>query len=160
MPKPRRLTTPGYGFEDVREPGAKLGWDEVERLLMEARTYWVASVRADGRPHVAPVWGVWLEESFVFETSDGSVKARNLLREPRCAVHIDHAEAGVIVEGQASRISDETLIRAFADAYVPKYDWDLEQYLSRPNSAVFRVVPRVAFSFREHLGQTATRWEF
>lgn len=154
------MTSPGYGFEDVKQPGTKLGWAEVETLLVNARTYWVATTRPDGRPHVAPVWGVWLDQSFVFETSSESVKARNLLADPRCAVHIDHTQAGVIVEGEAERTRDEQLIRAFSEAYVPKYDWDIDQYLARPSSALFRVGPRVAYSFREHLGQTATRWEF
>lgn len=154
------MSTPGYGFEGVKQPGGKLPWNEVERLLVEARTYWLASVRPDGRPHVAPVWGVWMEEAFVFETANGSVKARNLLACPSAVVHLDHTEAAVIVEGRAELANDERIVRAFAGAYVPKYNWDIEQYLSRPNSAVFRIVPRVAYSFREHLGQTATRWEF
>jgi len=25
---------------------------------------------------------------------------------------------------------------------------------------VLRIVPRVAYSYKEHLGQTATRWDF
>jgi PPOX class probable F420-dependent enzyme len=158
-PRPRRLSTPGYGFEDVKDPGAKLPWSHVDDLLVKARTYWIASVRPDGRPHLAPVWGVWANE-LIFETSSESVKARNLGAEPRCSFHIDHVEAGVIVEGTAEATQDEAIVRAFAESYVVKYERGVDQYLERPVSIVFRLVPRVAYSFREYLGQTATRWEF
>ena len=160
MPKPRRLRTPGYGFESVKEPGARLGWAEVERLLVEARTYWIGTTRPDGRPHVAPVWGVWIDQSFVFETSSKSVKARNLLANPSVALHIDHTDAAVIVEGTAGVTGDEALVRSYAELCVIKYDFDVESYLARPTSRVVRIAPRVAYSYREHLGQTATRWEF
>lgn len=160
MPTPRRLSTPGYGFENVEDPGAKLPWAQVDELLAKARTYWIVSVRPDGRPHVAPVWGVWMNHELVFETSTESVKARNLVTEPRCAAHIDHSEAGVIVEGAAERTEDEAIVRAFAAAYEAKYERDVDQYLERPVSIVFRLVPRVAYSFREYLGQSSTRWIF
>jgi hypothetical protein len=35
-------------------------WPEARRRLEEADTYWLATVRADGRPHVVPVLAVWL----------------------------------------------------------------------------------------------------
>lgn len=155
-----RMTTPGYEFGDVKEPGAKLPWADVERLLVEARTYWIATTRPDGRPHVAPIWAIWTGDGLTFETGGGSVKARNLARDPRCAVHIDHTEAAVIVEGEAVRTADEAVVKAYVDAYLPKYRRDVHQYLSQPDSAVFRFTPRVAFSFREYMGQTSTRWEF
>ncbi|MEI6136703.1 MAG: pyridoxamine 5'-phosphate oxidase family protein [Chloroflexota bacterium] len=36
-----------------------------ERALARLRTamnYWIATTRPDGRPHAAPVWGVWLDD--------------------------------------------------------------------------------------------------
>lgn len=162
-PEPARLTTPGYGFEEVAEPGAKLSWTQVEQMLVDARTYWIASTRDDGRPHVAPVWGAWLDEGFVFETSSESVKARNLLDRHDCVVHLDHggkAGAAVIVEGRAELTTDGDVLRRFVEAYEPKYDWKLEPYLERPISRTFVVRPTVVLSFREYLGQTATRWRF
>ena len=47
----------------------------------------LATVRADGRPHVAPVW-VDLDEdgSIVFTTGEGTVKGRNLRRSGRAAL--------------------------------------------------------------------------
>jgi hypothetical protein len=34
-----------------------VAWDEAERCLVDARHYWVSSVRPDGRPHARPVLG-------------------------------------------------------------------------------------------------------
>ena len=30
--------------------------------MSKAHNYWVSTTRPDGRPHVMPVWGVWIEE--------------------------------------------------------------------------------------------------
>ena len=160
MPRPRRLRTPGYGFESVREPGAKLGWDAIERQLVDARAYWIATTRPDGRPHVAPVWGAWLDDSFVFETSSESVKARNIAANADVVLHLDHTEAAVIVEGHAERTDARDLITRYAAECARKYNFDVQPYLARPVSRVMRILPRVAFTYKEHLGQTATRWEF
>jgi PPOX class probable F420-dependent enzyme len=154
------MTTPDYGFEDVKHPGEKLPWAETEKRLIEARTYWIATTRPDGRPHIAPVWGVWTDDTFIFETSSRSAKARNVAVNPSIVLHLDHTPTAVIVEGRAEIVEDETTKRAYARACTEKYDFDVEPYLTRPVSRVIRIVPRVAYSYKEHLGQTATRWDF
>jgi Pyridoxamine 5'-phosphate oxidase len=41
-------------------------WPEARRRLAEADTYWLATVRPDGRPHVVPVLAVWLDGTLHF----------------------------------------------------------------------------------------------
>ena len=41
-------------------------WAAVAARLAEARNYWIVTVRADDRPHAAPVWGVWLDGTVWF----------------------------------------------------------------------------------------------
>ncbi len=53
------------------------------------RTANVATTRADGAPHVVPVWFMLDGEQIVFTCNGGSVKARNLARDPRAAVSVD-----------------------------------------------------------------------
>ena len=68
------------------------------------RTGKVATVRADGRPHVAPVWFVVQDDEIVFTTWHETVKARNLTRDGRAAFTVDLQEppyAFVLVEGVA-----------------------------------------------------------
>ena len=79
-----------------------------ELLSTGTRTAHVASTRADGSPHVAPVWFSvdGSPESFVihFTTSATSVKGRSLQHDSRVALTVDDPHppfAFVIVEGTA-----------------------------------------------------------
>jgi len=78
-------------------------------LLGGTRTGKLATVRADGRPHVAPIWFVMDGEDLIFTTWHKTVKAANLQRDPRASLCIDDQVppfSFVIVEGRVS-ISDD-----------------------------------------------------
>ena len=53
-------------YSDSERPPSD--WADAERALADAELYWFTSVRADGRPHVAPMVGVWHEGAFHFST--------------------------------------------------------------------------------------------
>ena len=38
-------------------------WEVTRRALKDAELFWIATVRADGRPHVTPLVAVWLEDA-------------------------------------------------------------------------------------------------
>jgi PPOX class probable F420-dependent enzyme len=84
--------------------------EQYRRFLSEGtRTAKVATVRADGRPHVVPVWFLLDGDSLVFTTGKTSVKGRDLLRDPRVMVCVDDETmpyAMVAIEGTA-RLSEE-----------------------------------------------------
>jgi PPOX class probable F420-dependent enzyme len=63
------------------------------RLLFEGPNFGhVATVMPDGSPHSVPIW-VGLEgERIAFFTQEGSRKARNLERDPRCAISVTDYE--------------------------------------------------------------------
>lgn len=88
----------GYG---VNEEGPYLQWDDVEDWLVEATEYWLATTRPDGRPHVVPRWGVWLDEKFWYDGSPETRHARNLAANPACALHLESGTTVTIVEGQS-----------------------------------------------------------
>ena len=80
-------------------------------LQQGTRTGKLATTRADGRPHVAPIWFVVDESdgSLVFNTGADLVKGRTIARDPRIALCIDDDRppyAFVIVEGVAE-VSDD-----------------------------------------------------
>ncbi|MDX1686866.1 MAG: TIGR03618 family F420-dependent PPOX class oxidoreductase [Candidatus Promineifilaceae bacterium] len=80
--------------------------DEIRAFLLRdpAPTGKVATVRADGRPHVAPIWYDLDEESIVFTTWHETVKAANLQHDPRVALTVDDETppfSFVLVEGTA-----------------------------------------------------------
>lgn len=71
-------------------------------LLAGSRTAKLATVRSDGRPHVAPVWFTLDGNDLVFTTMANTVKGKNLQAKPRAAISIDEEQfpfAFVLVEG-------------------------------------------------------------
>ena len=149
------MTTPGYGFDTGKSsPGERFAWSRVRELLENARNYWICTTRPDGRPHAAPVWGLWLDGVFYFSTGEESVKARNLAKNPEVTVHPETDNEAVVLEGAVEKITDASALKPVYEAYKAKYDWDAEGY------PFYAVGPRVAFSFKEDLAETATRWEF
>lgn len=83
---------------------------EVASFLMHGtRTAKVATTMSSGQPHVMPVWFVLDGEDLVFTTGAGSVKDRNLRRDPRIALVVDEEVAPytfVHIRGRA-RIREE-----------------------------------------------------
>ena len=50
----------------------------------------VSTVRADGSPHVAPIWFDLDDDgTILFTTGEASVKGRNLRRDPRVSICVD-----------------------------------------------------------------------
>lgn len=76
-----------------------------EFLTRPVRTAKLATVRPDGRPHVAPIWiSLDDDDTVVFTTGADTVKGRNILAEPRVSMCIDDERppfAFVVVEGRA-----------------------------------------------------------
>jgi PPOX class probable F420-dependent enzyme len=93
-------------------------------LLERPRTAKLATVRADGRPHVAPVWFALDGDDLVFTTWHTTVKAANLRRDPRVSLCIDDEAppfAFVIVEGTASLSEDLDELRLWATQIAGRY---------------------------------------
>ena len=79
----------------------------------------LATVRPDGRPHVAPIWFIVEGDALVFNTWHASVKARNLAADPRAALAVDDQEPPfgyVIVEGVVEVTDDPDEVRRVATA--------------------------------------------
>jgi pyridoxine/pyridoxamine 5'-phosphate oxidase len=96
---------------------ADVAWAEVLALVARERTVWLATVRSDGTPHVAPVWAVVVDETPWFWTSPESAKGRNLARRPSCALHVADSDLVAILDGEARRDDADDVRRAYAAAY-------------------------------------------
>jgi hypothetical protein len=79
-----------------------LSWPEVRTRLEQATQYWLATTRPDGRPHVVPVDGLWVDDVWYFGGSPETIHQRNLKTNPEVVVHLPDAMAAVIVEGRAA----------------------------------------------------------
>ncbi|GGQ75040.1 PPOX class F420-dependent oxidoreductase [Streptomyces althioticus] len=88
------------------------------------RTGKLATVRADGRPHLAPVWFVLDGGDVVFNTGAATVKGRNLARDGRIALCVDDDRppfAYVILEGRARLSEDVEELRHWAARIGARY---------------------------------------
>ena len=95
--------------------------DEQVRAFLTAsppRTGKLATVRADGRPHVAPVWYDLDDDgTIVFNTGARTVKGRNLARDPRASLCVDDDRppfSFVTVEGLVDLSDDLDAVRRLA----------------------------------------------
>jgi PPOX class probable F420-dependent enzyme len=57
--------------------------DELQELLAGSRTMTMATVGADGQPHLVAMWFALIDGDVCFETKTKSQKAVNLRRVPR-----------------------------------------------------------------------------
>lgn len=148
-------------------------WSQAVEAWTSADTYWLATTRSDGRPHVARVLAVWTNDAIHFCTSPGSVKGHNLDANQACVVTTTSEGIDLVLEGTAEPVRAESSLRTVADAYASKYDWrvtvrdgafyDVEgaPTAGPPPYDVFRLNASVAFGYgasdREF---QPTRWRF
>jgi hypothetical protein len=103
----------GYGTAKTTIP-----WAAVRERLETSLHYWVATVRPDGRPHVVPRWGVWLDEGWYYDGSPETRHARNLRERPAAVLHLEDGREAVVLEGESLPVTpDRELGRRLADAF-------------------------------------------
>jgi hypothetical protein len=169
----------GYGL------GA-LDWDRVlERLeqewklqpppemggTAEPHTHWLATTRADGRPHLVPVGMVWHEGSFYFSSGARTEKSKDLARDPRCAVSLAAAGIDITLEGEATRVTDDATLRRVAAVFASA-GWAPEVRDSAffhefsaasagpPPWHLYEFKPATVYGFAMTEPHGATRWRF
>jgi nitroimidazol reductase NimA-like FMN-containing flavoprotein (pyridoxamine 5'-phosphate oxidase superfamily) len=157
QPKADRPFAPGYGMVGPKDGKGLLPWTWVARKMHSCRTFWLATVHAGhGRPHVMPVWGVWLDDAFFFSTGRKSRKGQNLASNPACTIANDDGQEAVVVEGLATQAEDAAEQERVAIAYQKKYKMD-PRSMGEP---IYRVKPNRVFGFVEKtFPQSATRWK-
>ena len=94
-------------------------------LLETARTGKLATVRADGRPHVVPIWFDLDEENkLYFSTWHTTVKANNIRRDPRICICVDDERPPftyAMLEGTAEFIDDPKASLYWATRFGGRY---------------------------------------
>lgn len=160
QPLVERPSMPGYGLDDPQYAFTPLTLEWVGEQMQQSRNYWISSTRRDGRPHAAPVWGIWMDDRLLFSTGDRSQKARNIARSPSVVAHLESGDDVVIIEGVAESVTDAEERRRFDKAYVEKYDLD-PGTATDAGALVYRVEPKTVMAWREKdFPGTASRWRF
>jgi PPOX class probable F420-dependent enzyme len=95
----------------------------VTRLDTE-RNLWLATVRPDGRPHLAPVWFVHVDGTLWVGTGAASVKVRNLRTQPRATIALEDGDSPVVAEVEG-RVVDRPFPPTVVHAFAEKYGWDV-----------------------------------
>ncbi|GAA3032570.1 PPOX class F420-dependent oxidoreductase [Kitasatospora albolonga] len=93
-------------------------------LSAGTRTGKLATVRADGSPHVAPVWFLLEGGELILNTGAETVKGRNLARDGRVVVCVDDDRPPfdfVTVRGRAQLSEDLDEVRYWAGRIAARY---------------------------------------
>jgi hypothetical protein len=139
----------------------------------DRHTCWLATINADGSPHVTGVGALWVDGTFWFETGERSRKGRNLARDPRCSISVATSQFDLILDGEAEWITDGPTVARMAEAWVSG-GWPAEvdesgvaltAGYSAPSAGpppwfVYRVTPRTATALLTVPPGGATRWDF
>ena len=157
QPNADRPHAPGYGIVGANEGKGLLSWTWVARKLNTCRTFWLSTISAaHSRPHVMPLWGVWVDDAFAFSTGRKSRKGQNLAANPSCTITNDDGAEAVIIEGQAVEVEDASALDRIAAAYKKKYKMD-PRSMKEP---IYSVRPKKMFGFIEKsFPKSATRWK-
>jgi PPOX class probable F420-dependent enzyme len=89
-----------------------------------SRTGKLSTVRADGSPHIAPMWFVLDDGALVFTTDKETVKGRNLLRDGRAELCVDDERppySFVVLRGRADISEAPGPLRTFATSIAARY---------------------------------------
>jgi Pyridoxamine 5'-phosphate oxidase len=175
VPTTEMMPREGKGTGGSEEDGRSrpMPWADAEQRMRKGGWFWLATVRPDGAPHVMPLFAAWSGSSLFIASKDSTRKSRNLVAEGRCVITTDTGDLHLIVEGDASRVSDAETLRRASEAFLAIYDWPTEVIGDRldaeygaptsggPPYDVFEVVPRKAFGFATDGESFApTRWRF
>ena len=98
-------------------------WRAIEARLSRESTIWLATVRGDGRPHLAPLWYIWLDERLYVCTGSETQKFVNLVHNQNVALALPDAMSVIIIEGEA-HTAPRDQIDPLAEHFYHKYEWD------------------------------------
>ena len=139
----------------------------------DRHTCWLATINPDGSPHVTGVGALWADGRFWFETGTGTRKGKNLARDPRCTLSVAAQEFDLVVEGEATLVTDPATVASLAVRWAaggwPARPDDTGVALTADYSApsagpppwhVYRLAPRTATAVGTTAPGGATRWRF
>ena len=139
----------------------------------DRHTCWLATINADGSPHVTGVGALWADGAFWVVTGEQTRKGRNVARDPRCTLSLATHEFDLVLEGDARRVTDRSSVdmiaaRASEDGWPARVDDSgtaLTAEYSAPSAGpppwhVYRITPRRATALATVEPGGATTWRF
>jgi hypothetical protein len=104
-----------YGFDP-------LPWSRPREVLAVGSqgpevTFFLGTVRPDGRPHAAGVGAVWHDGDLYVTSSPAARKAKNLAANPACTISARLEGIDLVFEGEASRVTDTATLEAVVEVF-------------------------------------------
>ena len=130
---------------------------DVAARLAREQIIWLTTTRTDGTPLPNPVWFLWSSGQFLIFTEPGSVKMRNMTRNPRVALNLNADFDGgdvAIFQAMAERNGPQ-VSEAEQRAYLAKYETGIQSIGLTPEKLLdlyrpvkikpikFRTVPEI-----------------
>jgi pyridoxine/pyridoxamine 5'-phosphate oxidase len=134
-------------------------------------TCWLATVDPQGRPDVRPLGVLCIDGAFYFNSGAGTRKSRNLAGDPRCTLTVATHPFDLVVEGEASVVTDDATLRRVAQEFTD-HGWEatvqdgaLVAEFSAPSAGpppwhVYQVVPETVYALGTAEPYGATRFRF
>jgi hypothetical protein len=154
---------------------AALPWSRPHDLLAASASantsFFLGTVRPDGRPHAAAVGALWLDGELYIVSGPQTRKSRNLAANPACTISVGLKGIDLTLEGEATRVTDQPTLEAVAGLY-REAGWPAEvegEAFTAPYSApsagpppwyLYRFTFRTAFGVAQAEPHGATRWRF
>ena len=118
--------------------------DEVRAFLDAPRLAVLATVRADGSPHLTVVWYGLRGDKVIVNTTVPRSKARNLARDPRVSLLVGEMARYVRLEGEARVVA--TGAAALRDIHDLAVRYDGEEAAERLTRTLWSTQERVTYA--------------
>ena len=124
------VTAEIHGFSEA--DSTPTPWAAGLEQLRSADSYWLSTVRPDGRPHVTPLIAVWHAEALWFATGPEERKSKNLAGNPSYVLTTGRSDLvegalDLMIEGRAEMVTNDAELEPVAIAFADKYPtgpWD------------------------------------
>jgi general stress protein 26 len=144
--------------------------DQLEGVAGQSATFFLATVRPDGRPHVAGVGALWVDGKFYFPSGAGTRKSQNLAERADCVISVKLTDLDLIVEGTATMVTDGPTLQRLAERYDAQgwpatvKDGAFTAPFSAPSAGpppwyLYEFTPGIAFGVATAEPYGATRWQ-
>jgi hypothetical protein len=164
-----------YGLPLVpwQQVEARLSGDSLAGTAGPDNRSWLATLNADGSPHLTGLGPLWVDGCFYLTTGETTRKGRNLARDPRCTLGISTEEFDLAADGEALLLEDPAVVADLAGRWNAG-GWPAEPdasgvaltaEFSAPSAGpppwrVYRLTPRTITVVLASAPGGATRWTF
>jgi uncharacterized pyridoxamine 5'-phosphate oxidase family protein len=113
---------------------------ELDKLLTESEISYIATTKANGDPHVVPIWFIWHDGKIYFETDKTTVKFKNLQKHNRVMMVFGGKET-YLVEGTVKWSREEKLGFPIRKMFWEKYPKHMDDSYINEDTLLFEVLP-------------------